>query len=262
MSSRPLRLLSYMVPGFPLSLFERIADVAGAELELDETRSGPAPGHDPFADGTADLGWICSTSFVDLATRTPSPSVRLAGVAWVPEDPASKGMPQYFGDVVVPEDSPVTSFADLAGRSIGCNDEVSLSGHFSFRIAAFERGEDPDTYADLRFTGGHHTSLDRLVAGDLEAAVVDSVVRTNRALSDPAVAALRVVERLGPWPVQPLVARSTLDPAIVARVRQALLDSTHDPAMRAELQAASLVGFVPVDADHYLPIRSALAAVH
>jgi len=250
-----------MVPGFPLSLFERIADVVGADLELDETRSGPAPGHDPFADGTADLGWICSTSFVDLATRATEPSVRLAGVAWVPEDPRSAGKPEYFGDVVVPEDSEIGSFEDLAGQSIGCNDEVSLSGHYAFRIAAHERGADPDTFADMQFTGGHHMSLDQVVAGELDAAVVDSVVRTNRSASDPAVAALRVVERLGPWPVQPLVARSDLAEEVVADVRDALLASSNEPEMQAELQAASLIGFVPVGPDHYLPIRHALDAV-
>ncbi len=101
-----------MTPGFPLSLFERIAHTIDADLELDQTRSGPAAGTDPFADGEADLGWICSTSFVDLATRSATPSVRLAGVAWVPQDPDSQGQPRYFGDIVVPHDSPIMSFAD------------------------------------------------------------------------------------------------------------------------------------------------------
>lgn len=250
-----------MTPGFPLSLFERIADAVDADLELDQTQSGPAPGTDPFAAGEADLGWICSTSFVDLATRTSEPSVRLAGVAWVPQDPDVEGRPQYFGDIVVPQDSPIESFADLAGRSIGCNDEVSLSGHYAFRIAAYEHGADPDAFADLRFTGGHHYSLDQVIAGELDAAVVDSVVRTSRAMIDPGAAGLRIVERLGPWPVQPLVASSKLDHDLVAQVRDALLASNHDRAMQQELQAASLTGFVPVDANHYLPIRNALASV-
>ncbi len=244
-----------------MSLFERIAETVDADLELDPTQSGPPSGNDPFAEGVADLGWICSTSFVDLVTRQRSPSVQLVGVAWVPQDPGSAGEPQYFGDVVVAPDSPILSFADLAGRSIGCNDEVSLSGHFAFRIAARELGADPDTFAELRFTGGHQLSLDHLVAGEVDAAVVDSVVRTNRCTTDPAVASLRVVERLGPWPVPPLVARSDLDPTVVAAVRDALLASNDDPLMQAELQAASLKGFVPVTADHYQPIRSALAAV-
>jgi ABC-type phosphate/phosphonate transport system substrate-binding protein len=178
----------------------------------------------------------------------------------VPEDPGSAGKPQYYGDVVVSEDSPIHSFADLAGRTIGCNDEVSLSGHFAFRIAAREFGADPDTFSHLCFTGGHQLSLDRVVSGELDAAVVDSVVRSSRCTTDPEVASLRVIERRGPWPVPPLVARSDLDPSVIAAVREALLASNDEPLMQAELRAASLARFVPVTADHYLPIRAALAA--
>lgn len=183
MGSPKLRLLSYMTPGFPVSLFEVIAEVIGADLELDQDRSGPAPGDDPFADGRADFGWICSTSFVELAARGSdgvSPSVRLGGVAWVPDDPGSAGEPKYFGDVVVRRDSPIATFGDLAGRTIGCNDEVSLSGHHALRLALFEHGADPKRFAQLHFTGGHHRSLDRVVDGSLDAAVVDSVVRSGR----------------------------------------------------------------------------------
>jgi len=250
-----------MTPGFPVSLFEQIAQVIDAELVLDQTRSGPAPGHDPFADGEADLGWICSTSFVDLATRQPEPSIRLAGVAWVPQDPASAGLPQYFGDLVVPPSSPIQSFADLAGQTIGCNDHVSLSGHVALRIAIRAFGADPDSFADLRFTGGHHLSLDQLVAGQLDAAVIDSVVRTTRCATDPGVADLRIIERLGPWPVQPLVASSTLSDSAVAAIRDKLLASSALPAMQRELAAASLTSFVPVAADHYLKIRTAIESV-
>lgn len=242
-----------------MSLFEQVAQVIGADLEVDQTQSGPAPGHDPFADGDAELGWICSTSFVDLATRSATPSVQLVGVAWVPLDPGSHGKPQYYGDIVVPDDSPIRTFADLARRTVGCNDVVSLSGHHAFRIATQRFGADPDNFADLRFTGGHHLSLDQLVAGELDAAVIDSVVRTNRCVTDPAVASLRIVERLGPWPVQPLVATTELPDDVIAAVRDALLVSNDDPQMQGELQAASLAGFVSVGPDHYLPIRSALA---
>lgn len=51
-----MRLISYMSPGFPRSLFERLADVIGAEVEYDETHSGPLAPEDPFADESFDLG--------------------------------------------------------------------------------------------------------------------------------------------------------------------------------------------------------------
>lgn len=257
MTTRRLRLLSYMVGGFPLSLFERIADVMDVELDYDESRSGPGPDDQPFADSRADFGWICSTSYVDLALRAPEPTVRLAGVGWVPLDEASTDRPVYFGDVVVTDDSPVQNLGDLRDATIGCNDEVSLSGHHSLRFALQRQGFDPTTFAELRFTGGHHNSLDALVDAQLDAAVVDSVVRTTRARTDDRVANLRIVERLGPWPVQPLVASVRLSSEAVSQARAALLASNDDPGMQSELHAAGLARFVPVDDNHYAPVRRA-----
>ncbi len=254
-----MRLLSYMTPGFPASLFETLGAVIGADVEFEQELSGPAPGVDPFADGSADLGWICSTSYVDLATRGPAPSIGLAGVAWVPDDPDVGGRPVYYGDLVTRADAAVTGLSDLAGRRIGCNDPVSLSGHHALRFALQDRGLDPDSFAELVFTGAHHTSLDLVVAGELDAAVVDSVVRTGRSRIDPGVAGLVVVDRLGPWPVQPLVARSTLPAEDLARVRRLLLSAAKTPAVAGELAAASLAGLVEVGPDHYDIVRRSMA---
>ena len=256
-----MRLISYMSPGFPESLFEIIGEAVGADVVFDTTMSGPAPGHDPFADGTYDLGWVCSTSFVDLALRGDRPSVRLAGVGWVPDDPASRGRPVYFGDLVVRSDDPARELADLRGRRIACNDLVSLSGHFALRHAIERSGTSPDDFAELVFTGGHHRSLDALIDGEVDAAVIDSVVRTGRARHDAEAASLRLLERLGPWPTQPLVARADLDPDLVAMVREAILALNDDPVARSELADSALDRFVLVDDDHYGPVRDAFGRV-
>jgi ABC-type phosphate/phosphonate transport system substrate-binding protein len=152
----------------------------------------------------------------------------------------------------------VDSLADLAGHRIGCNDVVSLSGHFALRIAIEELGHRSTDFAELVFTGGHHTSLDALLDGTVDACIVDSVVRIGRARHDPAVDGIRVIERLGPWPVQPLVARADLDPEILATVRQALLDADDDPELAAALADAALSRLVPVDDSHYAPVREVL----
>jgi phosphonate transport system substrate-binding protein len=254
-----MRFVSYMTPGFPVSLFEALAEVMGAELHLDQQMSGPPPGDDPFRDGRFDLGWVCSTAYVDLALRGKAPSVQLAGVAWVPDDPAVEGRPVYFGDVVVRADSEIASLADLAGHAIGCNDPVSLSGHHALLYELQHQNHDSDQFADLVFTGGHHASLDQLIGGSLDAAVVDSVVRIGRARHDDDVAGLRVVKRLGPWPVQPLVARVDLSSHVVRRIRGRLLAANADRAMQRELKAASLTRLVPVAADHYASVHAAMS---
>lgn len=249
-----------MAPGFPASLFTQIAKVLEADLTFDTNRSGPPPGDDPFADGRFDLGWICSTSYVELSLRSASPSIQLAGVAWVPDDPAADGRPVYFGDLVVPVGSTASSLDELAGLRIGCNDAISLSGHHALRFEIAERGSDPDQFAELVFTGGHDASLDLIVAGELDAAVVDSVVRTRRARSEPAVAALEVVERLGPWPVQPLVTSASMSDAERDAIAASLLESNRDPTMQAELRAAALTGFVSVGPDHYASVQRAMVS--
>ncbi|MEZ5343470.1 MAG: PhnD/SsuA/transferrin family substrate-binding protein [Acidimicrobiales bacterium] len=255
-----MRLLSYLAPGFPASLFATLAAVIDAEVSFDEATSGPAPGVDPFLDQSADLGWICSTSFVELSERTPEPSVQLVGVAWVPDDEGSNGQPVYFGDLVTRPDSAIACFEDVRGTRVGCNDAVSLSGHYSFRFAATARGLDPDSFADLVFTGGHHQSLDLLLAGHLDAAVVDSVVLARRARTDAAAADLRVVERLGPWPVQPLVARATMPVDEVARIQQLLLAANDRPEVVAALADAGLSHLVAVSPEHYDVVSAAMSS--
>lgn len=252
-----MRLVTYMSPGFPATLFEVVGDAIGAEVHFETETSGPPPGDDPFGDGRYDLGWICSTSFVDLALRDERPSVQLVGIGWVPDDPDARGRPVYFGDLVVRADSPVRSLDDLRGCRIGCNDAISLSGHLALRFAIEALGERPDGFAELTFTGGHHASLDDVVAGELDACVVDSVVRAGRSRTDADVAALRVVDRLGPWPVQPLVARAGLDEGVVADVRDTILGLAERPDVRAELVASALAGFVAVGPDHYRSVAEA-----
>ena len=254
-----MKLISYLAPAFPRSLFELVGELVGAEVLYDETRSGPVPDDDPFANGEVDLGWICSTSYVGLSLSSSRPTVQLTGVAWVPDDPGSDGKAQYFGDLVVPSDSAVESLADLAGKRIGCNDSVSLSGHYALRFELERQGLDPDTFAELIFTGGHERSLEMIADGDLDAATVDSVVRTVRSRTNPRVAGLRVIDRLGPWPVQPLVMHADASPEMVADVRARLLDAADDPRLVAELTKAGLAGLTEVGSDHYEPVHQAMA---
>lgn len=253
-----MHLVSYMAPGIPASLFAVIADIIGADLELVETTSGPLPNDNPFADGRADLGWMCSTSFAELGDPDNDPTVALVGIAWVPDDPAANGQPVYFGDLVATSATTATTLAHLAGARIGCNDPVSLSGFHALRIELKRQGHDIDDWCDVVFTGGHHRSIDMLLAGDLDAAVVDSVCRTRRSRHEAAVAALEIIERLGPWPTQPLVARSTMNPTDRARIRHAIVEANADPRVQAELAAAAMTRLVAVDPAHYVAVREAM----
>lgn len=255
-----MRLVSYLAPGYPAALFEALVEVIDVELAFEVGRSGPDPLSDPFASGAADLGWLCSTSFVELTTAGHR-SVDLVGIAWVPDDPDAAGEPVYFSDVVVGPDSNVTGIDDLAGLRIGCNDPASLSGFHALRIELDRRGHDPENFADLVMTGGHHHSIDRLLAGEVDAAVIDSIVRTRRARQWPEVARLRLVERLGPWPTQPLVMRTGIADEDARVIKKKLLAANDDPEIRELFAASAIDRLVEVPPDHCHSVRRAMAAL-
>lgn len=252
-----MRLLSYLSPGFPPSLFIALANAIDAEIEFDQDRSGPAAGADPFESGY-DLAWMCSTAFAKLAAAPGRAQPKLVGVGWVPDDPAANGQPVYFSDLVTRPGSGIERFDDLAGRQVACNDRASLSGYYAFRFGCRDRGVDADTFAELVFTGSHNRSLDAVVGGDIDAAAIDSIVRRRAAAVAPRVDALTLIERLGPWPVQPLVAGAGLPDAEVLSVRRRLLAAAQEPELQDELRAASLTGLVEVGADRYESIHREL----
>lgn len=254
-----MRIVSYMSPGLPAALFEAMADIIGGDLWFESGTSGPVIGDDPFADGRADLGWICATSYADRSWVAGA-GVTAVGVSWVPDDPEAHGRPVYFSDLITRPGSNMSGLADLARARVGGNDAVSLSGYHALRIAAHDRGIDLAA-ADFVFTGGHQASIDAVIGGDLDAAVVDSVVLARRARHEPSVAALIVAERFGPWPVQPLVARADLGPGDIADVREALLAARSDPALRRALHDAALADLVPTTGADYAIVDAAMGRV-
>ena len=252
-----MRLLSYMTPGFPKSLFESIGRAVGATVEYETEMSGPGPGQNPFADDGVELGWICSTSFVDNELSGDDPTIQLVGVAWVPDDPDANGRAVYFGDIVTRADSGIECFEQLEGRTIACNDPVSLSGHYALKFELDDRGL-PDDFVNMEFTGGHQSSLKAVANGEIDAAIVDSVVRISRARVEPAVDDLVMVDRLGPWPTQPLVANASLPSGEVSGVRERLLDASQSDDLHEELHRSALSHLVEVSPEHYDRVRAAM----
>lgn len=283
-----LRVVSYLAPSLPDHLFVALADHLGGELRteveltFDVSRSGPRRGEDePFGRGDVDLGFVCATSYVWL--REPArPSVRLLGAAWAPTDPRAGGRAVYFGDLLTRRASrsgsddrtedplhpdpnrdgcPVPStrregLRALVGQRVAYNDEVSLSGYHSLRLALADGGIDPDRVAFVR-SGSHLRSLELLNSGEVDAASIDSTVWRRRRREEPRLArAFTAMAALGPHPVQPVVARRGLPVPLCAAIRTALLRAADDPTVASVLADAELRRFVPVSDRDYAPLRA------
>jgi phosphonate transport system substrate-binding protein len=260
-----LRLLTYLSPGLPLALFGAVADHLrrspelggrGIALASEERVSGPEQSsvdrsEDPFSRGEADVGFLCAPTYLRLREREHPPA-ELLGVAPVFVDERARGKPVYFCDVIVRRSSPARSFWDLKGGAWAYNDPCSLSGHGGLK-ARLGSPEAIGTFFGQTIRSGSHPASVRLVAdGGADVASIDSNVL--KILLDHTSALreeIRVLESWGPYPIQPVVVRTDLDPALKVALRESLLKAQDDPLTRLELEAFGLKRFVAVDEEDY-----------
>lgn len=219
-----LRLISYLWPSIPMGFYETVAsaisDATGLEVDLkfEERISGPLPGDDnPFVNGTADMGFVCAPAYKcsrETLDLLPLP---------LPSDKRARGRAVYFADVTVHADSSIKSFADLRGCSWAYNDRNSLSGWFSM-LDHIAPEQPHEFFSDLRQSGTHLESLRLLHCGEVDVAAIDSNALIYY-LKNKQDNRLRVIGSLGPFPIQPVVIRSSIDHEIKRLVRKALLDA-------------------------------------
>jgi ABC-type phosphate/phosphonate transport system substrate-binding protein len=248
-----LRCATWLAPGLPLGLFEiissAVAESLGTEaiLESFTEASGPDPDDDPFRRDQVDLGFLCAPSYRQLTART-APSVRLVGAAPVFNDVRNAGQPVYFAEFVVRDHTEASSLADLAHARIGFNDHRSMSGLIALRERLGELGLDA-SFATLVHTGGHRQSIEMLEAESIDAASIDS----NTLLDLGTLpSGMRVLETWGPFPVQPVVVRSSLVDKTREVITSTLLSLHRDSTTARALRRYRVERFAPVTEDDYL----------
>ena len=260
-----LRLLTYLSPGLPLALFGAVADhlrrspelgYLGIALASEERVSGPERGsvdrsEDPFSRGEADVGFLCAPTYLRLRD-CERPPAELLGVAPVFADESAHGKPVYFCDVIVSRGSAVRSFRDLKGGTWAYNDLCSLSGHGGL-AARLGSGATAGTFFGRTIHSGSHPASVQLVAdGGADVASIDSNVLMILMKRTPALREeVRILESWGPYPIQPVVVRTGLDPALKGALKESLLKTEADPITRLELEAFGLKRFVAVGEEDY-----------
>ena len=232
-----MKFATFLAPS--LELFYRgTVDYIGERLGI-ETELVVGEDYGGFQSGEYDAGFICGL-----------PYVRLAGVvhplaAPVVAEARYGGEPVYFSDVVVAEDHPATSFRDLRGAAWCYNEPNSHSGYLTVLNHLDEMGETSAFFGRFDPVGFHTRSMELVADGIYDASAIDSHVL---AITKPA--GLRVIESIGPSPIQPVVAADHVDPELREAMAGALV------AMRGPLLDDALVArYVRVTDADYASIR-------
>lgn len=247
---RPLVFGTFLAPN-NLPLYRLITDGVGKRLGIG-TRLVVGTSFGQLTNGEVDVAFLCGLPYVRLAGHLePLAAPVLAGDRY-------GAQPVYFSDVIVAKDSRFQSFADLRGASWSFNDSDSHSGYLVTLVRLLDLGETDQFFGRVVDAGWHQVSIELVAAGRVDASAVDSHVLAVEIRKRPELQnRLRVIDSLGPSPIQPVVARRALDAQLRRDLRSALLELTIDRFAEGLVER-----LVPITERSYDPIRNMLARVN
>lgn len=204
--------------------------------------------------GDVDIVFVCSLAYVEHAAICrrfePIAAPVLAGTRY-------GSRPVYYSDVIVRRDSALRSFADLRGRTWAYNEKLSQSGYGITRYHLARLGETGGYFGQLIEAGRHERAIALVASSEVDAAAIDShVLDTYLELHPHLGRTLRIIDRLGPSPIQPVAVRRSLSRGCKDDLRLALAEIEKDPEGRSCLARAQVERFVRVNEETYDPIRA------
>jgi phosphonate transport system substrate-binding protein len=203
---------------------------------------------------TADLAFAHPGGYV-LASREARATI-VAKNLW-------HGKATFTSRIYVRRDAGIRTLEALQGRTIAFVDPASSSGYIYPMVLLIQRGlvtnRDPKTFfKEVAFSGAHDASMRALLNGHVDAIASFDMAR-EQYLKDPAERERVVfVAESPPIPEAGIAAREGLEPAVVARVRAALLQ-IRGPAHAALLKRLyDIDGFEAAEDREYDPVRAAI----
>lgn len=141
--------------------------------------------------------------------------------------------PGIRGQIVVPDDAPISALSELQGSEVAFPTPDGFTGYWLPMDGLLRAG----VQVKPLFVGNQESGMARLALGSVPAAGVNSQVMENYARREGFK--YRVLYSSEPYLDMPLMAHPRVSPDKVKRVRQALLEMSGDAEGRRILQAAA-----------------------
>ena len=229
------------VPTFGLyeELGSYLADRLGRPVQLIQGKTYQEI-NDLVKSGEASVGIVCTGAYLQGRDDFGMEALVV---------PQVEGGPYYFSLLIAKMGLGVTSLDDLRGRSFAFSDPLSNTGRLVpvYKLALM--GESPDTFfGRTLFTYAHDNSIRAVAEGVVDGAAVDSLVYDYLAATEPDLTAqVQVVERWGPYGINPVVVNPLLDGNTKQTLRNVFLGMDEDPEGRALLRRLMIEQFLLPD---------------
>lgn len=198
-------------------------------------------------DGAADIAFVCGYPYILLHDGQKNPPVKLLVVP-VMESPLYEGKPVYYSYIIVHKDSPLDSFEALKGKRWVYNDKTSNSGYNMPRAKLIEMGETNGFFSKILHSGSHEESIRWVAEGKADASAIDSLVLDYALAMDEEYAKdIKIIDKLGPAGIPPVVRSSNLSDEQAEKVKSALLHMHEDMEGKEILKEAFVQKFVAAD---------------
>jgi phosphonate transport system substrate-binding protein len=233
------------------SLYQQLADYVGAQLGRPvELVQGKTYGeiNDLVKSGDVTVALVCTNPY--LQGKDDFGMELLAA-------PEVHGELVYYSLLIVNRNAEASSLRDLRGTSFAFSDPLSNTGRLAPTYQLAKLGTNADAYfSQTIFTYSHDSSIRAVADGVVTAAAVDSLVFDYLALTEPEIAGkVKVVERWGPFGINPLVVNPHLDERTKSDLRRVFLEMSNDPEGRAILASLEIDRFVVPDDSLYDSVR-------
>jgi phosphonate transport system substrate-binding protein len=249
----PLRVAVAAVisPQGTVESYQPLLDYLSAQLhrpvEIVQRRTY-AEVNDLIERGEVDVAFVCTSAY--LAGKNDFGMELLAA-------PQVNGAAAYHSALIVPNDSPAQSMADLRGTVFAFTDPMSTSGRIYPTFLVQQLGSTPSRFfARTFFTYSHDDAIRAVADGLAGGAAVDSLVLDFAVQRDPTLAErVRVIHVSPAFGIPPVVVRPEARPLLKAELQALLLGLADSAAGREALRALGFEQFVLIEDSAYDSVR-------
>lgn len=183
--------------------------------------------------GTVDIAYVCNSTYIKLKEKD---NVKLLS------SPISNGKQVYYSYIISKQEKLYTKLIDFENKLFAFTDPGSTSGYLAPNYELLKKGYKIENFfSHLIYTYEHGESIKAVLEDFVDGASVDSLVYEQFAKRFPNEAAkLKIVEKLGPFPMSPLVTKKALNEELFKKIQNSFLNMHKDKEGETILKDLSL----------------------